>query len=142
MVKFCEGKKPSIVFDNIANKLKAILTTTSNTCVIEMDAVSGDPGDGSWDYADSLPAGEYRIVENPTGNRNYFGLFFLDSNVNDQFLDGGTWRDGIRLGFNDFLGSHGCIITRQSSESDYGAAAIRWKLLQESIRSGHCKFYF
>ncbi len=98
--------------------------------IITMEAHSG-----GWDGYKPLPTGKWLIVENPTGNRSYFGLFFQDKLVNDQFLDTGNWRDGIRFGFHNSIGSHGCIMTKPTLSETVTAAEVKWKRIQELIRT-------
>ena len=43
---------------------------------------------GGWDESHALPKSEWLIVENPSGDKSYFGLFYQDKNVNDQFKHG------------------------------------------------------
>lgn len=85
-----------IEFSISKRKLKITdLSNRANPVHIEMDAISGNNHD-----VRSVVTGEWLIVENPRGTRNYFALFYVDKNINDQFLDEGTWRDGIRMGHN------------------------------------------
>ncbi|CCN83018.1 hypothetical protein VIBNISFn27_750080 [Vibrio nigripulchritudo SFn27] len=97
---------PIEVTFSIKNK-KLVVKDTSTQYKIEMSATSG-----GWDEYDPLPKGKWVIAENPSGLREYFGLFYLDSHINDQFKDNGKWRDGIRFGYHRRSGSHGCIMAR------------------------------
>jgi len=97
--------------------------------VIVMEAHSG-----GWDKHQALPEGKWLIVENPSGDRTYFGLFFQDKNVNDQFEHGIQWRDGIRLGFHSVVGSHGCIMIKPAAGQKLSTARKAWKEIQQLIR--------
>lgn len=95
---------------------------------------------GGWDNHKPLPVGQWLIVENPTGNRNYFGLFYKDRQINDQFFDIDHWRDGIRFGYHETTeaGSHGCIMTSppdRYSGNQAAEAREKWVRIQQLIRA-------
>ena len=90
---------------------------------------------GGWDDYKHLPKGNWIITENPSGYRSYFGLFLSDGNVNDQFLHNGKWRDGIRFGYHDNTGSHGCIMTKPSNGQSYLDGKKLWENIQNIIRT-------
>ncbi len=90
---------------------------------------------GGWDEYRALPKGKWLIVENPNGDRTYFGLFYQDENVNDQFKHGTQWRDGIRLGFHGDDASHGCIMVTPARSQTFGDAQKNWIKIQKLIRT-------
>lgn len=90
---------------------------------------------GGWDAHNPLPKGKWLITENPSGDRSYFGLFYVDKNINDQFRDTGKWRDGIRFGFHMVIGSHGCIMTKPARGQSPIDAHNQWKRIQELVRT-------
>jgi hypothetical protein len=94
-----------------------------------MDATSG-----GWEMHQALPNGKWKIVENPSGDRSYFGLFSEDGKVNDQFKHGSKWRDGIRFGFHQATGSHGCIMTKRVQK------VIRYRNNENPSRSDNTKY--
>jgi len=98
--------------------------------VIMMEAHSG-----GWDEHRALPNGKWLIVENPSGDRTYFGLFYQDKNVNDQFKHGIQWRDGIRLGFHSVVGSHGCIMIKPAAGQIISDSQKMWGQIQHLIRT-------
>lgn len=98
--------------------------------IIKMEAHSG-----GWDGYKPLPRGKWLIVENPTGNRHYFGLFYQDGRVNDQFKHNDAWRDGIRFGFHDAFGSHGCVMAKAAPGQSVFDAHKNWQRIQELIRT-------
>lgn len=94
---------------------------------------------GGWDGYKHLPKGNWVITENPSGFRSYFGLFLVDNNINDQFLHDGKWRDGIRFGYHDDTGSHGCIMTKPSPGQSYIDGKHVWANIQKMIRTESSK---
>jgi len=90
---------------------------------------------GGWGAYQPLPKGKWLITENPRGNRSYFGLFYQDKNVNDQFKHGAEWRDGIRFGFHSVIGSHGCIMAKPSAGQSLVDAKNDWSKIQNLIRT-------
>jgi len=121
------------------NRRKKWFTVTSTYRnkkeVIVMKAYSG-----GWDESRALPKGEWLITENPSGDRTYFGLFYQDKNVNDQFKDDEQWRDGIRLGFHGEPGSHGCIMITQTDGQGFRETQKTWKKIQHLIRTKRSKY--
>lgn len=102
--------------------------------VVIMEAHSG-----GWDAHRPLPKGKWLIVENPGGDRSYFGLFYQDNKVNDQFRHYNKWRDGIRFGFHSVVGSHGCIMAKPAAGQLYSEAQNNWKKIQNLIRTKRSK---
>lgn len=100
-----------------------------------------DAGSGGWENTRPLPNGTWTITEDPSGNRNYFGLFLNDNKINDQFQDNKKWRDGIRFGYHDAIirGSHGCIMTHNSSGQTYEEGKKTWTKAMNLIRSRPAK---
>ncbi len=98
--------------------------------IIVMEAHSG-----GWFAHRPLPTGQWLIVENPRGYRSYFGLFYQDNKVNDQFKHDKEWRDGIRFGFHSATGSHGCIMARPTAGQSYIDAQNAWARIQALIRT-------
>lgn len=90
---------------------------------------------GGWDEFRALPKGKWLIVENPSGDKTYFGLFYQDKSVNDQFKHDAEWRDGIRLGFHREEGSHGCIMLTKAGDQKFRDAQKTWKKIQHLIRT-------
>ncbi len=123
-ITFSLGKETIFVKNNATNE------------VITMTATSG-----GWDEHKALSKGKWVIAENPSGFKDYFALFFEDSNINDQFFDE-KWRDGIRLGYHGGEGSHGCIMTKLHKKEAIGLnpqdartkGEITWKIIQDLIR--------
>jgi len=131
-----EGPRPKrtlkITYDRKEEELVAVLTVDGESQTITLNADSG-----GWDDHNALPQGKWYIVKNPRGDDNYFALFRDDGNINHQFSDGGKWRDGIKLGFHNITGSHGCVMgTPWGGWSGYDfSAKSDWGTLQGWIRS-------
>lgn len=120
-----------ITYSKNSNRLTVTHTVAGKTAEsIVMEAHSG-----GWDAHRALPKGKWLIVENPSGDRTYFGLFYQDKNVNDQFKHGREWRDGIRFGFHSVIGSHGCIMTKPAAGQSLVVADNNWKKIQKLIRT-------
>ena len=111
------------------------LTVTNTVPGKPNETIVMEAHSGGWDAHRALPKGKWLIVENPSGDRSYFGLFYQDSNVNDQFKHGNKMRDGIRFGFHQIIGSHGCIMAKPTAGQPYTQAQQSWKKVQELIRS-------
>jgi hypothetical protein len=125
-IKFSKQKQLlTVKYTSPGNKEGETISET-----IKMEAHSG-----GWQSYQALPSGNWVIVENPSGYRDYFGLFFVDKQVNDQFKHGSKWRDGIRFGFHDDIGSHGCIMTKPSPGEAYSDAKHKWSKIQKLIRT-------
>lgn len=123
-ITFSLGKETIVVKDKASNEV-IIMTATS----------------GGWDEHKPLPKGKWVIAENPRGFRDYFALFYVDSNINDQFFDE-KWRDGIRFGYHGDEGSHGCVMTRLYDKDAIGLSfrdvkdkgQMVWDHVQDLIR--------
>ncbi len=120
----------NIIYNRRTEWLTVTHTYGDKKEVVVMKAYSG-----GWDGSRALPKGEWLIVENPSGDRSYFGLFYQDKSVNDQFKHGLQWRDGIRLGFHHDEGSHGCIMGTQADGQGFHEARKTWERIQHLIRT-------
>ncbi len=126
-----------ITFERVKQKLTVERTFVNSAGKNDIETIIMEATSGGWDKHKPLPLGKWTIAENPTGNRNYFALFFQDGNINDQFKDG-HWRDGIRFGFHRSVygtGSHGCIMTNTAANKTYADSLAKWEKIQKLIRA-------
>ena len=124
-----------VLLDIKYSKSKRLLTVEYQPPENEKEVVFMEAHSGGWDSYKALPNGNWVIVENPSGDRSYFGLFFVDKQINDQFKHDLKWRDGIRFGFHQVVGSHGCIMTKPSAGESYFDAKGKWDKIQQLIRT-------